>query len=90
LLCSSDVSDYWNSIYTQRKMTGSPVWSVILLLVLGLIGVGYIIFYILRQAYLETLEDAEETSNVEQCIISHDDFSESRISDEETTDSFSI
>jgi hypothetical protein len=31
-----------------------PVWSVILLLVIGLLFTAYIIYYILREAYLET------------------------------------
>lgn len=46
-------------------MTNSPVWSVILLLVIGLIGVGYIIYYILREAYLEKQEDAKENPDDE-------------------------
>jgi uncharacterized membrane protein YraQ (UPF0718 family) len=30
-----------------------PVWSVILLIVIGLLFAAYIIYYILREAYLE-------------------------------------
>jgi uncharacterized membrane protein YraQ (UPF0718 family) len=30
-----------------------PVWSVILLVVIGLLFAAYIIYYILREAYLE-------------------------------------
>lgn len=41
-------------------MTNSPVWSVILLLIIGLIGVAYVIYYILKEAYLENRKDAKE------------------------------
>ena len=30
-----------------------PVWSVIILLAIGLLGTAYVIYYILRESYLE-------------------------------------
>jgi len=38
-----------------------PVWSVILLIVIGLLFVAYIIYYILRESYLE-IQNGNETT----------------------------
>ena len=38
-----------------------PVWSVILLIVIGLLFTGYLIYYILREAYLEVQNGNETT-----------------------------
>jgi uncharacterized membrane protein YraQ (UPF0718 family) len=38
-----------------------PVWSVILLIVIGLLFAAYIIYYILREAYLEVQNGNETT-----------------------------
>ena len=44
----------------MRIMT-DPVWSVILLIVIGLLFTAYIIYDILRLAYLETKDGNEIT-----------------------------
>jgi hypothetical protein len=38
-----------------------PVWSVIILLTIGLLGTAYVIYYILRESYLEVQNGNETT-----------------------------